>query len=545
LKDSELNSLIEKSNFNNLLNIYQTVIDNQKRNKIDPMTNLSTDNSMNLLFEVIYVLRLQDDPSCSQETLELFNILTDVNFKNLFAIFEDVCKVKRDLNSFINTENLISINDNQKIDDVRIVNLRKQNCEPLGITIKNDLDGAVVIGRIVKGGTAEKSGLLNEGDEIIEINGIELRGRNVNLICDMMADINGTLTFIIAPKDPLKINMQENSKFIHLKALFDYDPEDDIYLPCRELGICFNKGDILHVIDQKDPNWWQAFKEGEQETNLAGLIPSIYFQIQRESMKKSLINDTDLGKNKNKKSILCGIKRRKKNNLANDISEEILTYEEIHLYYPKANIKRPIVLIGPTNIGRHELRQRIMLDVERFASAVPHTSRNRRDGEIDGADYHFITRSEFELYIRQAKFVEHGQYEGNYYGTSLGAIEAVVQSGKICVLNLHVQSIHILRQSSAAAKLKPFFVFVSPPSQLDKLNKLISITAHNSFEPSHISNKDLQSIIEEAKEIENKFGHYFDMILTMTDIDRAYHELIQKINTLEREPQWIQKNWLK
>lgn len=53
-----------------------------------------------------------------------------------------------------------------------------------------------------------------------------------------------------------------------------------------------------------------------------------------------------------------------------------------------------------------------MLDTERFSAAVPHTSRNRRDGEMDGVDYHFITRSEFELYIRQGKFVEHGQYEG-------------------------------------------------------------------------------------------------------------------------------------
>lgn len=56
---------------------------------------------------------------------------------------------------------------------------------------------------------------------------------------------------------------------------------------------------------------------------------------------------------------------------------------------------------------------------------------------------------EFELLIRQGKFVEQGQFEGNYFGTSLGAIEAVVQSGKICLLNLHVHSINILRQSAA------------------------------------------------------------------------------------------------
>jgi len=51
--------------------------------------------------------------------------------------------------------------------------------------------------------------------------------------------------------------------------------------------------------------------------------------------------------------------------------DEILTYEEVSLYYPRANHKRPIVLIGPPNIGRHELRQRLMEDAERFAAAIP------------------------------------------------------------------------------------------------------------------------------------------------------------------------------
>lgn len=52
-------------------------------------------------------------------------------------------------------------------------------------------------------------------------------------------------------------------------------------------------------------------------------------------------------------------------------SEEVLTYEEVALYYPRADHKRPIVLIGPPNIGRHELRQRLMHDSERFAAAIP------------------------------------------------------------------------------------------------------------------------------------------------------------------------------
>jgi hypothetical protein len=122
-------------------------------------------------------------------------------------------------------------------------------------------------------------------------------------------------------------------------------------------------------------------------------------------MKQSLLNDSIVSSKHgtSAQSLLCGARRSKKKQraIAATGSEASLTYEEVHLYYPRANVKRPVVLIGPTNIGRHELRQRIMLDTERFAAAVPHTSRSRRDGEMDGVDYHFISRSEFELHIKQ------------------------------------------------------------------------------------------------------------------------------------------------
>ena len=68
---------------------------------------------------------------------------------------------------------------------------------------------------------------------------------------------------------------------MHLRALFSYDPEEDPYIPCRELGISFHGGDILHATALEDPNWWQAFREGEEEDqSLAGLIPSNTFTEQ-------------------------------------------------------------------------------------------------------------------------------------------------------------------------------------------------------------------------------------------------------------------------
>jgi len=107
-----------------------------------------------------------------------------------------------------------------------------------------------------------------------------------------------------------------------MKAHFDYDPEDDGYIPCRELGISFQKSDILHVISQEDANWWQAFREGEEDQTLAGLIPSKSFQHQREALKQTITGDKP-GKDKPKKqnTFLCGkknLKKRKKKSLYQD-----------------------------------------------------------------------------------------------------------------------------------------------------------------------------------------------------------------------------------
>ena len=66
------------------------------------------------------------------------------------------------------------------------------------------------------------------------------------------------------------------------------------------------------------------------------------------------------------------------------------------------------------------------------------TTRTKGDGEIDGQDYNFVSRSQFEEYVGNKRFVEHGEFDRQYYGTSLDAVRTVINSGKICVLNLQV-----------------------------------------------------------------------------------------------------------
>jgi len=478
---------------------------------------------------------------------ELAAILRKESLEGLLYVHDKLAERYSLLNSFGEDDVILDRVSHYAEPNIKVVKLEKTS-EPLGATVKNETD-AVVVGRIIKGGAADRSGLLHEGDEILEVNEVELRGKNVNEVCDILARMTGTLTMLVVPvtAHDMDSTLPAKPAVVHLKAQIDYEAEDDQYVPCRELGISFHKGDILHVINQQDPHWWQAYREGEENT-LAGLIPSPSFHSQRVSMKQTIADevgavDSRLTRQNKSKGFLCARrsnKRKKKEvpysaHYHDDFdAEDAIVYEEVALYYPRPNRKRPVVLIGPPNIGRHELRQRLMTDNGRFSAAIPHTSRTRRDDELDGADYHFITRLQFEQDILARKFVEHGEYEKAYYGTSLEAIRSVVNSEKICVLNLHPQSLRILKSSD----LMPYVVFVAPPS----LQQLKRWKMENL---EQVDDDELEEIIERAREMEERYGHYFDMIIIYSDPDRAYQQLLDEINLLEREPQWVPAAWLR
>ncbi|XP_067941290.1 protein PALS1-like [Watersipora subatra] len=418
---------------------------------------------------------------------------------------------------------------------IDIIHVRK-TADPLGATVKNEGE-SVIIGRIVRGGVADKSGQLCEGDELLEVNGIPMRGKTINEVSDLLAGMTGELEFVLVPSGSQRYSRDMQERKTSVRALFDYDPEEDQFIPCQELGVSFTTGDILHVINQEDPNWWQAYREGEEDQALAGLVPSKLFWENREQLRLQILAETAEADNQ---TACCpsGKKKRKKSQYGVDEidTDDILTYEEVTQYFPQPNRKRPIVLIGPPDVGRKELRQRLLeTDSERFAAAIPHTSRMRREDEEDGKDYYFTAKHLFEADIRANKFVEHGHFQKDFYGTSLESIRQVVNSGKICVLNLHPQAIKSLRVSD----VKPYVVFIAAPNMhILKEN----ITKSSGKEPTvdHCRN-----IIDKGREMEIKYSHYFDFIINNSNISTAFQELLAEVNRLEVVPQWVPSEWLK
>ena len=70
----------------------------------------------------------------------------------------------------------------------------------------------------------------------------------------------------------------------------------------------------------------------------------------------------------------------------------------------------------------------------KFGKAISHTTREPKEGETNGVQYHFISREEMEKWIEDGKFLEHAEIDGNLYGTSLSAVRDVAVSGKLCIL---------------------------------------------------------------------------------------------------------------
>ncbi|XP_033843597.1 protein PALS1 [Periophthalmus magnuspinnatus] len=522
-------ALLNKSDFQSALKIHNAVASSMHKPS-PPYPH--THQALPLAMEVRNLIQTNSN----KEGLELSILLSDAHLQSLLLAHDTIAETEMQPEAVPTQGETLTQWGGET---VKLVRIEKARDIPLGATVRNEMD-SVVISRIVRGGAAERSGLLSEGDEILEINGIEIRGKDVNQVFDILADMHGLLTFVLIPSTQTKPPPVKES-VVHVKAYFDYDPSDDPYVPCRELGLSFQKGDILHIISQADPNWWQAYRDGDEDNQpLAGLVPGKSFQQQREAMKQTIEEDKEpekpgklwcaKQKKKKRKKMLYNMHRN--DDLDND---EILTYEEMALYHQPANRKRPIALIGPASCGQSELRQRLLHNhPDRFAGAVPHTTRSRRDGELSGRDYHFVSRQTFETELAAGKLIESGEFEKNLYGTSTDSVRQVINTSKICVLCLHTQALKVLRNSD----LKPYIIFIAPPSQ----ERLRALLAKENKNPKP---EELRDIIEKAREMEQSCGHLFDAIIVNTDQDKAYNELLRLINKLDTEPQWVPCSWLR
>ncbi|XP_061661055.1 MAGUK p55 subfamily member 7 [Syngnathoides biaculeatus] len=489
------------------------------------------------------------EKSGNTEMNELLKLLSKPHLKSLLSVHDIVAQKSYEPELPPMPDD---INDDE--DSVKIIRLVK-NKEPLGATIKqDDLTGAILVARIMKGGAADRSGLIHVGDELKEVNGIPVDDKKPEEIIRILAQSQGAITFKVVPGVKEDALTKEPKMFV--KALFDYDPKDDKAIPCKEAGLAFKKGSILQIMSQDDATWWQAKHEGDANPR-AGLIPSKQFQerrlalrtpiaiqpIQRSSIRRSIGFRRSFRLSRKDKKTNKSMYECKKSEIYD--TADVPTYEEVTKYQRQSRAKhRLVVLVGPTGVGLNELKRKLLIsDPEHFSVTIPHTSRAKKNLENDGVEYHFISKNLFETDIHNNKFIEFGEYKGNYYGTSLDSIRSVLSKNKVCLLDVQPHTLKHLR----TAEFKPFVVFVKPPTierlrETRKNAKLIS-GKDDKGSAKPFTEEDFQEMVATSQTMEKQYGHLFEKVIVNDNLSEAFGELRGALKRVEMDTQWVPVSW--
>ncbi|XP_072379964.1 disks large 1 tumor suppressor protein isoform X9 [Diabrotica undecimpunctata] len=458
--------------------------------------------------------------------------------------------------------------------DVRTVVLQKGNAG-LGFNIVGGEDGeGIFISFILAGGPADLSGELRRGDQILSVNGVNLRNATHEEAALALKGTSQTVSVVVQYR-PEEYNRFEakihdlkqqiahpvtggtllrtsQKRSLYVRALFDYDPMKDDGLPSR--GLAFHYGDILHVTNASDDEWWQArrvLNTGDEQG--MGIVPSkrrwerkqrardrsVKFQghapnildkqstLDRKKKNFSFSRKFPFMKSKDDKSedgsdqepfMLCYTQEDAN---AEGNEENVLSYEPVQQLH--INYTRPVIVLGP-------LKDRINDDLisefpDKFGSCVPHTTRPKREYEVDGRDYHFVaSREQMERDIQNHLFIEAGQYNDNLYGTSVASVREVADKGKHCILDVSGNAIKRLQ----VAQLYPIAVFVKPKSveSIMEMNK-------------RMTEEQAKKTFERAIKMEQEFGEYFTAVVQGDTPEDIYNQVKEVIKEQSGPNIWV------
>uniref|UniRef100_A0A2K6FT00 Discs large MAGUK scaffold protein 4 n=1 Tax=Propithecus coquereli TaxID=379532 RepID=A0A2K6FT00_PROCO len=395
----------------------------------------------------------------------------------------------------------------------------------LGFNIVGGEDGeGIFISFILAGGPADLSGELRKGDQILSVNGVDLRNASHEQAAIALKNAGQTVT-IIAQYKPEEYSRFEakihdlreqlmNSSLgsgtaslrsnpkrgFYIRALFDYDKTKDCGFLSQALSFRF--GDVLHVIDASDEEWWQARRvHSDSETDDIGFIPSKRRVERREwSRLKAKVGGE-------------GVSLGREDSV---LSYETVTQMEVHY-------ARPIIILGPTKDRAND--DLLSEFPDKFGSCVPHTTRPKREYEIDGRDYHFVSsREKMEKDIQAHKFIEAGQYNSHLYGTSVQSVREVAEQGKHCILDVSANAVRRLQ----AAHLHPIAIFIRPRS----LENVLEIN-------KRITEEQARKAFDRATKLEQEFTECFSAIVEGDSFEEIYHKVKRVIEDLSGPYIWV------
>ncbi|KAL6108320.1 dlg1 [Pungitius sinensis] len=418
----------------------------------------------------------------------------------------------------------------------------------LGFNIVGGEDGeGIFISFILAGGPADLCGELQKGDRILSVNGVDLSSATHEQAAAALKNAGQTVT-IVAQYRPeeysrfeakihdLREQMMTSSvsssstslrstqkRTLYVRALFDYDGSaSDLSTPNQVLP--FHFGDVLHVSSAGEEEWWPARHLSPPPPNCpeVGVIPSRRRAEKKERSRLKTVRVTrsqDKSDQDDKELVTSG---------TSDSESSCSGQEEIFLTYQpvmqqEVNYTRPVIILGP-------MKDRINDDLisefpDKFGSCVPHTTRPRRDYEVDGRDYHFMSSRELmEQEIQEHKFIEAGQYNNHLYGTSIQSVKEVADKGKHCILDVSGNAIKRLQ----LAGLHPIAVFIRPRNvdNILEMNK-------------RLTEEQAKKTFDRAVKLEQEFTEFFSAIVHGSTLEEVYSQVKQIIEEQSGPYIWV------
>lgn len=182
-----------------------------------------------------------------------------------------------------------------------------------------------------------------------------------------------------------------------------------------------------------------------------------------------------------------------------------------------------IVVSGFSGAGKGTLMKRLVSDYDNYALSVSMTTRQPRTGEVDGREYFFSTKEEFEKKIEEEGLVEYACYCGNYYGTPREYVEKKLEEGKDVILEIEIQGALKIKKKFPTALL----LFVMPPSAAELKRRLVG----RGTETEDVIEKRLKRATEEAEGIEN-----YDYIVINDNLEECVKEMHGLIRAAHETP---------
>jgi guanylate kinase len=172
-----------------------------------------------------------------------------------------------------------------------------------------------------------------------------------------------------------------------------------------------------------------------------------------------------------------------------------------------------IVISGPSGVGKDTVIKRLLELDPNLTYSVSCTTRAPRAGEVDGVNYRFVSRQEFERLIDAGAFLEYATYDGNLYGTPIAQLDEVRAAGRDIVLKIDVQGAEQVRKRAPDA----LRIFLAPPSMDELLRRRTE---------RHTESADDQSSRQRIANLEMALASHFDHVVVNDDVERAAREIL-------------------